>query len=90
MSQDTYLEVTFRHGRPFAAYLYLPRRAGDKSYRTRQVEPGMVVDFTRGGKPIGIEITAPSLVTPTSLNRLLKELGVPPLKRGDLAPLRAA
>ena len=90
MSQDTYLEVTFRNGRPFAAYLYLPRRRGDKSYRTRQVEPGMVVDLTRAGRPIGIEITAPSLVTATSLNRLLKELGFPPLKRTDLTPLRAA
>ena len=90
MSQDTYLEVTFRNGRPFAAYLYLPRRPGEKSHGTRQVEPGMVVDFARGGKPIGIEITAPSLVTPTSLNRLLKELGLPPIKRTDLAPLKAA
>jgi len=26
---NSYLEVTYRKGKPFAAYLYLDRRAGD-------------------------------------------------------------
>ena len=90
MSEDTYLEVSFRQGQPFAAYLYLPRRRGEKSHRTRRVEPGLIVDFSRSGLPIGIEITAPSLATATVLNRLLRELGQPPIRRSDLAPLRAA
>ena len=42
--KDSYLEVTFRHGRVLAAYYYLPRRAGQKSYRTEEVEPSIVVD----------------------------------------------
>jgi hypothetical protein len=42
---EAYLEVTFRHGQALAAYLYLPRRPGQKSYRTSQVEPGLVIDF---------------------------------------------
>jgi hypothetical protein len=50
----------------------------------------MVIDFARSGKPIGIEITAPSKVTLVGFNRLLRKLGFPPLKRSDLAPLRAA
>lgn len=87
---ESYLEVTYRQGRAFAAYLYLPRRAGQKSYRTRRVEPGLVIDLARGGQAIGIEITAPSKVSVAQLNRLLKDLGAAPLKRGDLAPLRAA
>jgi hypothetical protein len=28
-----YLEVTFHHGQPFVAYLYLPREPGEKSFR---------------------------------------------------------
>jgi uncharacterized protein YuzE len=87
---DSYLEVTFRHGRPLAAYYYLPRHPKDKSRRTRRVEPGLVIDFTRDGKPIGIEIVAPEKLTLAVFNRVLRELGFPPLKRADLTPLKAA
>ena len=87
---DSYLEVTFRHGRPLAAYYYLPRRPKDKCYRTKRVEPGLVIDFARDGKPIGIEIVAPDKLTLAVFNRVLREIGYPPLKRADLAPLMAA
>jgi uncharacterized protein YuzE len=88
--KELYLEVTFRHGRPMAAYLYLPRRTDEKSAATRRVEPGMVIDFGSAGNPIGIEITAPSQITLTAINHVLKELGVPPVTSSDLAPLLAA
>ena len=88
--KNSYLEVTFRHGRPLAAYLYLPRQPKDKSYRTERVEPGLVTDYSRRGNPIGIEITAPAKLSTTALNRVLRRLGVPTVTRADLAPLRAA
>jgi hypothetical protein len=88
--KDSYLEVTFRHGRPLAAYLYLPRKPGDKSHRTTRIDPGLVVDFNRSGKPIGIAITAPSKLSAAALNRVLRRFGLPPVTRADLAPLRAA
>ena len=87
---EAYLEITYRRGRALAAYLYLRRRPGQKSYRTRAVEPGLLVDYSRSGKPIGIEITAPSNLSAAMLNRLLRQLGQPELKRAHLAPLRAA
>ena len=87
---NSYLEVTFRRGRPLAAYLYLPRQPKDKSYRTERVEPGLVIDYSRRGKPIGIEITAPEKLSAPALNRVLRRLGVPTVTRADLAPLRAA
>ena len=87
--KEPYLEITFRRGRPFAAYYYLPRRPGQKSYRSVRIEPGMVVDLGRSGKPIGIEITAPGLVSQTILNRVLKQFGLPAAKSADLAPLQA-
>ncbi len=88
--KESYLEVTFRHGRPLAGYLYLPCEPGEKSFRTSKADLGMVVDFSRSGKPIGIELTAPTNVTLSSLNRVLGELGLPPLRAADLEPLRAA
>jgi uncharacterized protein YuzE len=86
----TYLEVTFRRGRPLAAYYYLPRRRGDKSCRTVRADAGLLVDFARNGKPIGIEITAPGAVSLPAFNRVLKDLGLPTLKSIDLAPLHTA
>ena len=87
---EPFLEITFRHGRPFAAYFYLPRRVGEKSYRTRLVEPGLVIDFNRTGRAIGIEITAPGELTLAQFNRVLRDVGAAPTTRADLAPLLAA
>ena len=88
--KEPYLEVTFRHGRPIAAYYYLPRGASQKSARTRRVEPGLVIDFTAEGQAIGIEITAPGKVSLAALNAVLKELGHAPASQADLAPVLAA
>ena len=88
--KEPYLEVTYWRGRPVAAYYYLPRQPGQKSVRTRRVEPGFVIDLARGGRPIGIEITAPSKLSLAALNRLLRELGFSPVSREDLAPVLAA
>jgi len=88
--KESYLGVTFRHGRPIAAYYYLPRRPGQKSHRARRAEPGMIIDYSRSGQPVGIEITAPSKISLGAINRALKTLGFGPIKRADLAPLLAA
>jgi hypothetical protein len=87
---QAYLEVTFRYGRAIVAYFYLPRRPGQRSYRTVRYEPGLIVDFSRSGKPIGIEITAPGAVSVAAMNRVLRDLGLASIKRADLAPLLAA
>jgi hypothetical protein len=88
--KEPYLEVTFRHGRPIAAYYYLPRETTQKSARTRRVEPGLIIDFTAEGQAIGIEITAPPKVSLAALNAVLKELGQAPASEIDLAPVLAA
>jgi hypothetical protein len=49
-----YLEVTFRNGRPLAGYYYLPREEGDRSVRVEKHGPGLLVDLTESGRPIGI------------------------------------
>jgi len=90
MMNEPYLEITFRRGRVIAAYYYLPRKRGERSYRSSRLEPGLVVDYGRGGRAIGIEITAPGKVTLAAVNRVLRELGFSALKRSELAPLLAA
>ncbi len=88
--KQAYLEVTYLEGRPWVAYLYLPRESDDKSDHCRQVEPEMVLDINKNGKLIGIELLAPGLVTLDAINDVLKDYGLEPLKETDLAPLLAA
>jgi len=85
-----YLEVTFRKGKAFAAYLHLPRPSGAKVARSDAREHGLVVDFTADGEPFGVEITAPALIELRTLNDLLHDLKVHEIEPADLAPLRAA
>jgi uncharacterized protein YuzE len=85
-----YLEVTFRKGRPVAAYLYLPRPSGVKSARTVEVRPTILVDYAVTGEPIGIELTAPTNVDAALVNTVLGEIGIGPLEPAELSPLRAA
>ncbi len=88
--KQPYLEVTFRHGRPIAAYYYLPRGANQRSVRSRRGEPGLVIDFAADNQAIGIEITTPSMVSLAALNGVLRELGQSPASQADLAPVIAA
>lgn len=86
----SYLEVTFRKGKPLAAYLYLPRRPGDRSVRVETAGPDINIDFAADGRPIGIEILSPQVGTLAEVNALLQRLQVPPLDAADLAPLAVA
>jgi hypothetical protein len=88
--KQRYLQVTYRRGRPLAAYLYLPHQPDLTAQQTRRYEPGLIVDLASDGQPVGIEILAPGQLTLAALNRVLRELGCAPMSRADLAPLRAA
>jgi hypothetical protein len=85
-----YLEVTYRRGKPLAAYLYLPRRPGSKVARTEDRGSGLRADFDADGAPMGVEITAPGAVGVGDVNRVLTELGVDPIAAEEWAPLKAA
>jgi hypothetical protein len=82
-----YLEITFRNGRPLAAYLYLPRQPGDKSARTVKHGDSLRVDFTDDGRPIGIEITDVRGLSLDDLNRALEGIHEAPATLDELAPL---
>jgi hypothetical protein len=85
------LQVTYRKGKAFAAYLHLSHQTGEKSAKTVASADGLlVVDYAQDGKPIGVEITAPAAVPLDRLNRLLADLGETPLNERDYLPMRAA
>lgn len=87
--QSRYLEVTFRKGKPVAAYLYLHRKQGDKSARTERRDQGLLIDYAADGRPIGIEITAPQRVTLTAINQVLAEAHEEPATQDELRPVAA-
>jgi hypothetical protein len=85
------LQVTYRKGRPFAAYLHLSHATGEKSAKTMASPDGLlIVDYGSTGRPVGVEITAPQAVPLERLNQLLAELGEPPMAEQDYRPARAA
>ena len=88
--KDIYLEVMFRKGKAFAAYLYLPRTPGTRSAHTKEAAPGFLVDYSKADEPIGIEITAPGHISARQINSVLKSIGIASLSSADLAPLRVA
>ena len=50
MMKTISLQVTYRKGRPFAAYIYLDRRPGEKSARTQEVTSDLLVDKRKTGE----------------------------------------
>jgi hypothetical protein len=85
------LQVTYRKGRAFAAYLHLSHPTGEKSAKTVASPDGLlVVDYGATGRPVGVEITAPQAVPLERLNRLLADLGETPLEEHEYKPVRAA
>jgi hypothetical protein len=85
------LQVTYRKGRAFAAYLHLSHPTGEKSAKTVASPDGLlIVDYAVSGRPVGVEITAPQAVPLDRLNKLLAELGEPPVAERDYRPVLAA
>ncbi|MCC6164938.1 MAG: hypothetical protein IT182_16435 [Acidobacteria bacterium] len=85
------LQVTYRKGRPFAAYLHLPHTTGDRCVRTVATPDGLLlVDYNSAGQPLGLEITAPSAVSLARVNDLLTSLGEPPMADHEFKPVQAA
>ena len=84
-----YLEVTYRKGKPFAAYLYLDRRPGDKCARTER-HGDMLADVSGDGRLMGIEFTHIGPVDLQMLNDVLQRSHQATINASDLAPLTAA
>lgn len=84
-----WIQIVYRQGKPFAAYLYLDRRNGEKVARTER-HGSWLVDFAAEGRVMGIEFTSVSSVNLSEINRILTAAHQPALLEADLAPLAAA
>ena len=84
-----FLEVTYRGGKPFAAYLYLDRRSADRVDRTER-RGAFAVDYAPDGRPIGVEFIDTQHVDLAALNALLTNLHQANIAEADVAPLSAA
>src|SRR5204863_8464668 len=88
--KQRYLEVTYCTGKPVAAYLYLPRRDGERAARTQRVSDQFNVDLASDGRPIGAEMLAPQAATLAAVTAILNQYHVAPVDEPDLAPRSAA
>ena len=84
---SSYLEMSYRHGRPFAAYLHFFLSPGVASF-CRELPHGLVLDLDANRQPIGLEITSPGENTAAQILEVLRGLGIDCLPE-DLAPLAA-
>jgi len=84
------IEITYRSGRAVAAYILLGERSTARCHATREAAPGLIVDYARNGRAIGLEVAVPRTATLAAVNRVLRAVGANPLRRVDFAPLRVA
>ena len=87
MTRACYLEITYRRGKPIAAYLYLSRQENDKSQRVVQEGHGLLVDLAEDGRPIGIEIVSPQNISLPVINEVLEKYALTPLDHQEMSPL---
>jgi uncharacterized protein YuzE len=84
------LQITYRKGQPFAAYIHLNRKPGEKSARTETISDDLLVDYSSDGRALGIEIITPAAISLDDLYAVFDKLGLGRPSEADLAPLRAA
>ena len=84
------LQITYRKGKPFAAYIYLASKHRQKSVRTKQVTQDLLIDYAENGTPIGIEILSPGDVRVNEIQRVFERLNLNKPASAELEPLRAA
>ena len=84
------LEVQYLDRRPAGAYLYLPCRDGERYRGSRPEDKGMYLDYSDTGHLLGIEITAPRLITASDINTILSKHGLSPVNDAVLQPLSPA
>ena len=84
------VQVTYRVGKAFAAYLYLTQGPRPKAVRSEAFSESLVIDYSAAGSPIGIEIVHPGHVHEAELWSVFDKLGLSRPSSSELAPLIAA
>jgi uncharacterized protein YuzE len=85
--KDRYLEITFRKGKPLAAYLYLTGKKGVQCVKAIKIDEGLIADYDQNGVPVGLEIVSPATASVQQIKDALEKLHVEPISENELAPL---
>ncbi|MBC8554484.1 MAG: DUF2283 domain-containing protein [Candidatus Brocadiales bacterium] len=85
--KDRYLEITFRKGKPLAAYLYLTGKKGTQCAKTIKIDEGLIADYDQDGVPVGLEIISPATASVQQIKDALEKIHVEPIDEYELAPL---
>ncbi len=83
------LRISYRDGRPRIGYLYLSDPS-EKSAHSRRVSAELVIDISKDGQLIGIELLDPANTTVEAINDVLKQYGCEPIRESDLKPIAGA
>lgn len=84
------IQVTYRRGKPFAAYIHLGRKPGEKSIRSEEIAPELVADYGADGRVLGVEVASPGATTVDEIFEVFDKLGLVRPTVDDLGPLVAA
>lgn len=90
MTRSISLQVTYRGGRPLAAYLSLTSNGKRTVDRSEEVGDDLVVDYAADGSPLGLEILSPATVSVEQVWSVFDRLGLDRPTAAELRPLSAA
>jgi hypothetical protein len=87
MTETIDLKVSYRRGTPHAAYLYLARPAPGLVKSSKRFAQGIVADFDKQGRCIGLEFTAPRLADQETVGRILQEVNPDGLAQAEVGAI---
>jgi uncharacterized protein YuzE len=84
------LQITYRRGRPFAAYIYFDAAKHALVERSEEIAPEIVVDYDSDSNPVGVEIVSPEATGVDEILGVFDRLGITRPELTELDPLVAA
>lgn len=70
--KDFEIQASFLGGQMVAAYIHLASNHDLRSARYDRVEPGLIIDLSADGRPIGIKVTMPRMITLETVNSVIR------------------
>lgn len=90
MTRSISLQVTYRGGRPSAAYFSLTSNGTRTVDRSEEFGDDLVVEYAADGSPLGLEILSPGTVNLEQVWSVFDRLGLDRPTASELSPLSAA
>lgn len=82
-----HVKITYLRGRMLAAYVAFGHAGPGEIARSEEVGDGLVADYARDGRLLGVEIVQPQPARIADWRRVLERIRAPRVEDEDLAPL---